>query len=925
MTPPKAKPVDISALTNLHLEIYKNSFKPGDYEVNPRAAALADHLNTQLSGSDLQYDPREMTFYQVMDGETHKVDIYKEAQFVQALRDSDTGGDRKIDLEEVKAMMARYLPEDQVGHYDPKSFLRDIEALMEIRYRPIAENMATFSADLKWMPTMRAILAYNRGLLHEDVRQSQAFLHPNNILKSAGNLIGFPFTTAYNAEQKGLSLFTEVKDSDYVPFLIADEISFHLAEKHYHERDLALYHFFRALEVASKGDYEWYKNLDIHGALAFMKSDMGEEFAASAEVLEERLPLVTLHNILLQDDPHQVGQDLLKFADAERPSYQFNLWPFFAFAFGGGNQRRNVFDSVEHFTRLGGGRNNQYFANSTYQMLKEKAFLPNPEDPAGGEEVLIAQQNAYEALRAQADEAQKDMKGNNGGFANQLICPFISGHDCRDWGDKELYDGTGHMMNALYWFTLGGPKVSGAFHDIRAVKHFWSPHAMMEVGSRWFLRSMFPARSSRNLSWGQKFQNIPHPFRGMGHLQTQADLGRFNFVKSWGLGAGKPPLNQGAVGEMAEAIEKVTHGAKATLKQRGEWMTAGKIKVQAMEGKISIAEMDAMEEASHGMDLLSEGKYFAEDVRMIADHGEGLAKKFRQLVEAGKISHKPLSWDELAGLLAKEGRLTPEEWIVLGRMEEQLGRPVLAHYRNSLAELTSSLAKASPDKALTWKQLKEVIVKGGKLEAKQLDSLGRYLLVGKGEARTVQEWARIVEEPANWARSLEGSPWRQLKAIGDRISRWLFQVQEAVPGAETAVKVGDKFARKPLQHLERSFFPWMEGAQNNFFMKRIVGPLFGIRFTSLTMGPDTKAHTNSLGEEILSEDQVPPGEAVGTELLPLLTYQKQISMAGHGNINALKLFDRDRKEYGMDLRPLPDPTRPDPFFEAKPAEEEPEG
>ncbi|MDX1386183.1 MAG: hypothetical protein R3257_01240 [bacterium] len=908
MTPPKAKPVDISALSDLHLEIYKNSFKPGDYEVNPRAAALADHLGTQLSGSDLQYDPREMSFYKVVNGETHKVDIYKEANFVQALRDSDTSGDQKIDLEEVKTMMARHLPEDQVGHYDPKSFLRDIEALMEIRYRPIAGNMSTFSADLKWMPTMRAIVAYNRGLLAEDVRQSQAFLHPNNILKSAGNLVGFPFTTAYNAEQKGLSLFTEVKDSDYVPFLIADEVSFHLAEKHYHERDLAVYHFFRALETASKGNYEWYQNQDINGALEYMKTEMGEEFAASAVVLEERLPLAALHNILIQDDTQKVGQDLLEFAKAERPSYQFNLWPFFAFAFGGGNQRRNVFDSAEHFTRLGGGRNNQYFANSTLQMLKEKAFSPDME--------------ANEALRAQADEVQSDMKGNGGGFANQLICPFISGHECRDWGDKELYDGTGHMMNSLYWFTLGWPKVSGAFHDVRATKHFWSPHSMMELGSRWLLRSVFPVRSSRSMSLGQKFGNLPHPTRGMGHLQTQADIGRFNFAKSWGLGASKPPLNQGAVGEMAEAIESITNGAQATLKQRGEWMTAGKIKVQAMEGKISVAEMDALEEAGRHANLLSEGKYFAEDVRMIAEHGEGLAKKFRQLVEAGKVTQKPVTWEELAKLLAKEGRLTSEEWIVLGRMEEQLGQPVLAHYRGSLSEVTQAFAKSSPDKTMTWKQLKETIVKGGKLEQKQLDSLGRYLLVSKSEARSVQEWARIIDEPANWARSLEGAPWRQLKAIGDRISRWLFQVQEAVPGAETAVKVGDKFARKPLQHLERSFFPWMEGAQNNFFMKRIVGPLFGIRFTSLTMGPDTKAHTNALGEEILADEQVAPAEAVGTDLLPLLVYQKQIATAGHGNINALKVFDRDRKEHGMDLRPLPDPNRPDPFFEAKPAEEE---
>lgn len=736
MTPPKLGSVDVSATRDLHLEIFSTSIAPGEVAVDKRKLELANELAKQLEGSDLYYDPETVTFAELKDGKTQAVDIIKEATFVRELARADADQDGTLTEAEVQDMLVKYLGAEESSQYDVKKFLGEIEGLMANRYRPIAKNMEAYRSQLKWKPTLDAIKAYNHGLMLEDIRQSQAFLHPNGWSKSMLNIPGFVVAGTQNSFLKGISLFTDVNENSYLPMLPFDEVAFLNAVEGKNERDTALLHLERALSEGHKQGLDWYQDLNLSGLLDYM-ANKNEEFAESARILQEELPLEKLHDILRQEDPEQIWEDLLTFAAQERPQFMG--------AFGGGNTNKSVWGGAEeaawynlggllddkNFNRLLGNRHNLYFANSVFSMMVAARLTDNDDFNA--------------QLRDEAMDQRKDMMGDGGGFANLIWSTLIFSHERKDWSDVNALDGVGQVFNALFWFWQG-PKVYQGLKDLGALRHTLNPHALVGLAAKW-LRNSKP--------WKLNF------FGGMGSTATREAIHQFNVGKAWGFWHGKGAMNMDDISRFVDDFE-------------------GLASPRYLDGSaLSATEIANMERAPAG--LFQGSRAEEEGFEVLAEHGRSTAEKIRQAAEAGKfkayLKEGRISWADFSKALAESKTLSPQEWQALDdgvRLLIKDGEPYAT--QNLLVERLRERYFSIPGtKKLSARMNKAEKTIGMPLINRSLDTIyrGGHGPVGSAFTRWMfrlagMEWtqqALLPNTAAQAEKNSEGSEWDALKSF----------------------------------------------------------------------------------------------------------------------------------------------------------------
>lgn len=624
MTPPKLDSVDVSATQDLHLEIYSTSLAPGDVAVDKRKAELANELAKQLEGSDLYYDPQAITFAKLVGGETQAIDILKEARFVRELALADEDKDGQLTKAEVQDMLVKHLGADESSRYDVSRFLGDIENLMATRYRPIAQNMQSYRSQLQWKPSLDAVKAYSHGLMLEDIRQSQAFLHPNGWSKSALNIPGFLGAGTYNTFLKGISYLTEVSENSYASMMPFDEVAFQNALEAKNQRDVALIHLERALSEGHRQGTDWYRSLDMAGLLSYMENK-NEDFAESARILKEELPLEKLHEILIQEDGQKVWEDLLAFAAQERPQ--------FLSAFGGGNTNKSIWGGAheshwynafgllddKNFNRVLGNRHNLYFANSVFSMMVAARLTDNDDFNT--------------QLRQEAMAERKDMMGDGGGFSNLIWSTLIFSHERKDWSDVNALDGVGQVFNALFWIWQG-PKIYQGLKDLGALRRTANPSAIFSLGAKWLINSK---------PWKLDF------FGGMGSAATRRAIHQYNVGKAWGFGSSKTPMTLKQIDELAQSVEDLASP-------------------RYLDGSsLGAQEIANMERAPAG--LFQGSKAEEEGLEVLSEHGRATADKIREAVKSGKfnayLKEGKISWSQFSKALDEAKVLTDVEWQAL--------------------------------------------------------------------------------------------------------------------------------------------------------------------------------------------------------------------------------------------------------------------
>lgn len=402
MTPPKINRVDITPLDSLHLENLLGM------EIH-RAAE-------QFRGTDLSLDVESGELQRLLaGGQVETTSLEQESAWIQLIRESDANGDKALDLEETRKILASNLPEEQANAIDPDQFLTSIDHLMKTRYVPLAENMKAFRSDTLFSPTLDAVKLYNDGILMDELGMAHRTFRANGLGKTAVNIVGFLPSLARN-------LWTDS------PALLGDALAEDAAYIRHRERLTAI----ESLEaVVSKGiqdKAEWAASGDLKAALALV------EDTDHRAILEEELCALKLHDVLYLQDAKERYNALYDFAIGERPGL---------LGYGGGNSRMHG-GWMESAWNFSGRRNNVFFAKTVLRFLAVKSAT---DDPAFDDE-----------LKAKARAAFSDITGDPlAGFNNLFSVGFtniLSGlqlidepTEYRDWSDEAAMDGVGRAID----------------------------------------------------------------------------------------------------------------------------------------------------------------------------------------------------------------------------------------------------------------------------------------------------------------------------------------------------------------------------------------------------------------------------------------------------------------------------------------------
>ncbi len=463
MTPPNLDKVDIQALDVLYLE---NLLQLPPDEAAPR-----------FKGTDLIVEKGVDPFTgetigelkRIVDGKgtTEARSIEEEKAWIETLRGADLDKNKSLDLSEARALLKAGLAEEQAASVDPEKFLASVEGLMARRYRPLAENMREFKAELAFRPILDLLEQYNYGILVDEVRQAHSVFSLNSLTKTGTNVLAF---IPYGIQR----LWGDA------PVLQGDALAESAARSHYEERGQAIEALRRAIaEGVDKGE-SW----ALEGRLdeALRKLD-----AATVAVLEDELAATRLYTILGLSDRKEAYQKLDEFAKAERPGF---------LGFGGGNTSAGWFGS---FWNYSGRRNNLYIARTIFRFLGVKAAT----DDAAFDETL----------HKGARESLADMNGDPlGGFNNMaavgltnIFClggAFCEPTQWRAWSDEAEMQSVGRMIDGVLVLNLGSKSLSslGDAFKVGRLKG-WG-----EVGRAWWGEGSWLARLSPlgKAGWGRK-------------------------------------------------------------------------------------------------------------------------------------------------------------------------------------------------------------------------------------------------------------------------------------------------------------------------------------------------------------------------------------------------------------------------------------
>lgn len=485
MAPPKLSQVDISSLDDLRLREVFNSknINRNLLETDPTERAKAQVLQKTLKGTDLYYNAKKHNFLTVAQGKTHVVSIAEEAKFVDGLRAADTNGDKVLTAEEISP----HIPQDM----NPEEFLGGLQAEIAKRYGPMAKNMRAWDSDAKYGPTLELLQVYSDGLFMEDTRQAQAFLKPNKVLKTLGNIPLTPLAGIHNM----------ISDQEVNPFMMNNWFMIE-AETARDNRDLALLRLKEVLEEGAKHGEEWVETEGIEGAiqkLYEMGSDTEivdhQEYTLAAQTIEEKLPATRLFEIMTMKNKEEREEALFAFAKAERPDIFFG-W------FGGGNTDH------ANWTNLSGTRNNFMFASSISQAL--------------------ANQQANEDLQTRARENQYIMVGAQGSLGNVLFSPF-SDKSSKAWSDLYKQEFQGRVFNWGIGLLLAPAGLRGV-KDFHALKHSFSPQAVGNLMLRGWLPGWLEGLALNPKTW----YRLLMPWRGMGSTRAKNVVAALNHADETG-------------------------------------------------------------------------------------------------------------------------------------------------------------------------------------------------------------------------------------------------------------------------------------------------------------------------------------------------------------------------------------------------------
>lgn len=467
----------------------------GDYKVNG-VRVESGRLSHLLEGSDLKLQTnytkdREVESFSIgtdchqeiteQGNEITKCNkSYPIPHFVKAAKNhasGDTNGDGKLDLAEAQAVIDKS-PGLQEKGTTPELLLKRTARLVAERYEPIDKKFKDHILTIPWYSTFEAVKLASAGVTFAELRDASSSLHPNNMAKwiPNGANMGLALFIKPFLAMGGWGSDTIAEFNDSIPWAYMDNKLSQWAIEEKHRRNIAIEHFADAVDDAIvsyiDGDqsFAWVAAMDwenlkdkedgekqearleaLQGALDYMASEQfamrikekkpdiyGEtplgDFAESAQVLQEQLPIFELHNIVTQDNPEKVAEDLLTFAEEEFP---------FAFGMGGGHMPE------WNWRRLGGQLNNTTLAEAIINAVRTQQWSDNPEK--------------QEALRERAEKLYEDLKGKEGDFF--------------EWSEDDELHLPGY---ALSYAVMGWPmwKAVEIPSDIRKYSHSLSVHAI---------------------------------------------------------------------------------------------------------------------------------------------------------------------------------------------------------------------------------------------------------------------------------------------------------------------------------------------------------------------------------------------------------------------------------------------------------------
>ncbi|MDL1872846.1 hypothetical protein FBR05_11695 [Deltaproteobacteria bacterium PRO3] len=467
MTPPKPEKVDIQALDVLYLE---NLLRLSPEEAAPR------FVGTDLiveKGIDPWTGESVGELKRILDGKgtTEARSLEEERAWVETLRDADLDKNKTLDLAEAQALLKAGLAEEQAASVDPEKFLASVEDLMARRYRPLAENMREFKAELSFRPILDLLEQYNYGILVDEVRQAHSVFSLNSLTKTATNVLAF---VPYGVQR----LWGEA------PVLQGDALAEAAARSNYETRAQAIAALKQAIAEGVAQGEAW----ALEGRLdeALRKLD-----AATVAILEDELAATRLNSILALDDRKEAYQKLEEFAQAERPGF---------LGYGGGNTSAGWFSS---FWNYSGRRNNLYIARTLFRFLGVKA--------ATGDAAFD------ETLHQGARASLADMNGDPlGGFNNMaavgltnIFClggAFCEPTQWRAWSDEAEMQMVGRMVDGALVLNLGS-KSLGSLGDAFTLGRLqgWGQVARVWWGEGSFLARLSPLGKA---GWARKLVPI---------------------------------------------------------------------------------------------------------------------------------------------------------------------------------------------------------------------------------------------------------------------------------------------------------------------------------------------------------------------------------------------------------------------------------
>lgn len=425
MTPPKLDKVNIQDLDVLHLE---NLLKLSPEEAAPRFKGTDLFVETSV---DPFTGETVGELKRIVDGKGTKESksIEEEQAWIDTIRSGDLNGDKFFDLSEAQTLLKTNLAEEQAATVNPDDFLQTVEGLMAHRYRPLAENMRTFKAELAFRPILDLLKQYNYGIMVDEVRLAHSVVSLNSLTKSAVNVLAF---VPYGIQR----LWGDA------PVLQGDVLAEEAAKANYKERAEAIEALSQVVSEGMERGEVWALEGRLDEALKRLDTD-------TVVVLDEELAATRLYDILKLSDRKEAYQRLDAFAKAERPGF---------LGFGGGNTSAGLLSSFWNYT---GRRNNLYIARTLQHFLVAKAATDDP---------------AFDgALRQGAREAIADMDGDKlGGFNNMasvgLTNIFSLGGwlfeptEWRSWSDEAEMMAVGRVLDA--GLVLGfGAKSFGSLAD----------------------------------------------------------------------------------------------------------------------------------------------------------------------------------------------------------------------------------------------------------------------------------------------------------------------------------------------------------------------------------------------------------------------------------------------------------------------------